>query len=362
CGLGGQRVWAGSRSEMLERANTMKCLNCSAEMMNNLVQTRDDRISYDMCEACGSLWLDAGELDKMAFQVEGSIEYCSRDKVAGSRGPGKNCPRCDDTALDPVSFIGSDIVLDRCKNCGGFWLDGGELDLVNRELEAKLVNNVHLPYWYKRVRRKSSETDFKVDVPPIKGAERESATECTCPACGATLDLYTVFGIKVEACSKCKGILLDRNELRSLKDKTSKGSWQTLRWMDDEVEAIDKTKAMPARRLCPRCEGTKMVCAGFGDSKVIIDWCPKCQGVWLDRDEFQEIMQYLREKLDKISSAEMRSKVLEEIKEIWTGHEGKISEILDAKAAISALLNITIFEHPSLYRFLAAFSAATPIR
>jgi Zn-finger nucleic acid-binding protein len=224
------------------------------------------------------------------------------------------------------------------------------------------VNNVHLPYWYKRVRRKSSETDFKVDVPPIKGAERESATECTCPACGATLDLYTVFGIKVEACSKCKGILLDRNELRSLKDKTSKGSWQTLRWMDDEVEAIDKTKAMPARRLCPRCEGTKMVCAGFGDSKVIIDWCPKCQGVWLDRDEFQEIMQYLREKLDKISSAEMRSKVLEEIKEIWTGHEGKISEILDAKAAISALLNITIFEHPSLYRFLAAFSAATPIR
>jgi hypothetical protein len=58
----------------------------------------------------------------------------------------------------------------------------------------------------------------------------------------------------------------------------------------------------------------------------------------------------------------MRSKVLEEIKEIWSGPEGKMSEILDAKAAISALLNITIFEHPSLYRFLAAFSAAAPIR
>ena len=33
-----------------------------------------------MCEHCGSLWLDAGELDKMAFQVEGSIEYCEEEK------------------------------------------------------------------------------------------------------------------------------------------------------------------------------------------------------------------------------------------------------------------------------------------
>ena len=46
-------------------------------MFNNLVQIRDDQISYDICEACGSLWLDAGELDKMAFQVNGSIEYSS---------------------------------------------------------------------------------------------------------------------------------------------------------------------------------------------------------------------------------------------------------------------------------------------
>jgi hypothetical protein len=73
-------------------------------------------------------------------------------------------------------------------------------------------------------------------------------------------------------------------------------------------------------------------------------------------------MQYLRDKLNKITSAEMRSKVVEEIKEIWTGHEGKVSEILDAKAAISALLNITIFEHPSLYRLLTALSAAPPVR
>ena len=43
----------------------MKCLNCRTEMTNNFVQTKKNRISYDICEECGSLWLDAGELDKM---------------------------------------------------------------------------------------------------------------------------------------------------------------------------------------------------------------------------------------------------------------------------------------------------------
>ena len=53
----------------------MDCLKCNREMVNYYVQTKKETISYDVCESCGSLWLDAGELDKMAFQVEGSIEY-----------------------------------------------------------------------------------------------------------------------------------------------------------------------------------------------------------------------------------------------------------------------------------------------
>ena len=59
----------------------MNCLNCKEEMMNISVQTKKDQISYDICEACGSLWLDAGELNKIAYKVAGDIEYCSKDKV-----------------------------------------------------------------------------------------------------------------------------------------------------------------------------------------------------------------------------------------------------------------------------------------
>ncbi len=350
----------------------MKCLNCNTEMMNNLVQTKNDQISYDICEACGSFWLDAGELDKMAFKVEGSIEFGSKNKIEATSESSRKCPRCEDTTLDKVSFIGSDISLDRCRNCGGFWLDGGELDLINKELEeimpvegkgfSEFVNNVHLPYWYKRVRRKSSETDFDIEVPPIKGAELKKETNCLCPACGANLNRYVVFQIEVEGCPKCKGLFLDKNELRALKEKATKGSWNTLRWMDDEVEAIGKVNAMPSNHSCPKCREAKMVAVSFGNSKILADWCPRCKGIWLDRDELQEIFELLRDQLNRLSSTETLKLAYEEIKEIWNGPEGKMSEILDAKATIWALINITLFEHPQLTKSLMRYINSIPIR
>src|ERR1700730_3586541 len=108
----------------------MRCLNCDAEMVNYDVITKAGELSYDVCEKCGSLWLDRGELDKMAFQVQGSIEFCSEEKYKTAESKVNNCPRCD-TSLSRVRFLGeSYFVLHYCKNCGRFWLDGGELNLI----------------------------------------------------------------------------------------------------------------------------------------------------------------------------------------------------------------------------------------
>ena len=188
----------------------MKCLNCHAEMTNQLVKSFLKEISYDTCEACGSFWLDATELDKLAWKVEGSIEYSSRKKAEESSEREKHCPRCEDVELDKVVFVRySDIVLDRCPNCKSFWLDGGELDLINKELKSimrikgegfsKFANNVHLPFWYKRIRRPSSETDFTNRVPPIEGAKEVSmkggrrALKGKCPKCGT--GMYRILGM-----------------------------------------------------------------------------------------------------------------------------------------------------------------------
>jgi Zn-finger nucleic acid-binding protein len=247
-------------------------------------------------------------------------------------------------------------------------LDGGELARINKRLGkimpiqgkgfSEFVNNVHVPYWHKRIKRKSSVTDFKNEVLPIKGATLKSSTSHVCPACSAQLNLYKIFGIEVDGCGACKGIWLDKDELRKLKDRAEKDSWTTLRWLDDEVEAIEMAQALPSKRLCPKCDGKKLISTTFGDSHIILDYCPSCHGTWLDRNEFQEIVAFLTEKLNELTSEEAKGKVYEEIKEIWTGPENIVSEILDAKATISAFINILIYENPMLCNIILKASAS----
>ena len=337
----------------------MRCLNCGTEMMNNQVSTKNDLIFYDMCEKCGSLWLDQGELDKMAFQVKGSIEYCSQEPVEEPEKQIRKCPRCDNSNLYRVRFLNStDIILNHCRDCGGFWLDGGELDLIDKELAkimpvsgkgfSDFVNNVHVPYWYKRIKRKSTETDTQVQVLPIKGAKLEGTTSDPCPGCGKPLDEYAVFSMRFEGCPACKGIWLFKDELRRLKNKVEHGS---MRWLNDEINNIEKTSAVATQRACPKCKSVKMVSAIFGNSSLVIDWCPQCHGMWLDQDEFDSVTEYLKDELYNMHSKEMEKKALDEVKLLWSGGaESRYEELLDVRATISALINATIFEHPTLAR------------
>lgn len=344
----------------------MDCLSCGTEMVNNLVLHAEEHIAYDMCPECGSLWLDAGELDKIAYQVEGSIEFSSQEPAEGAHEASRECPRCEGIELDKVSFIGSDeIVLDRCGNCGGFWLDGGELDLINRELEdimpvqgrgfSDFVNRAHVPYVQKRVWARSTETDFAVDVPPVQAAEREGPTDHACPACDGDLARWMAFGTGFEACDQCRGMWLDKDDLKDLKDRAERGPWTDLRWMDDEIEAIEDPTAMLSDRYCPRCEESRLLAASFGRSPIIIDWCPDCHGVWLDGGEFREIVDLLKERLSDLSEEELKERIREELSDVWDGG-GDIGEITEIRAAVSALINMTVFEHPKLLGLLSAFS------
>jgi len=328
-------------------------------MTTNQVVTKKDSISYNACDKCGSLWLDAGDLDRMAFKVTGSIEYCEEIGADEPEKKPKKCPRCDDFNLSKVKFLESDdIDLHLCRNCGGFWLGGGELNRIDEVLAddgpiqghgfSDFVNNVYVPYWYKRMQKRSSETDFTLDVPPIKDAVQKEKTSDICPACGQILFVYSIFSIDFEGCPKCKGIWLIKDELRKLKNKASGGS---MRWLKDEIEDMEKTNARVTNRSCVKCKSTKMVSVIFGKSSVIVDLCPQCHGVWLDKGEFEAISAYLRQELSAMHPKDIEKLVAEDIKHVWSGGpETRIQELLDTGAAVSALINTTIFDHPALYK------------
>lgn len=347
----------------------MQCLHCGTEMTTNQVITHENQVTYNVCDQCGSLWLDAGMLDKMAFQVEGSIEYCEHEEKAEPEAQPKKCPRCEDSTLAKVKFLESDeIQLHYCRNCGGFWLDGGELNLIDKELAAIMpvsgkgfsdfVNNVHVPYWYKRIKRKSSETEFHVEVGPIEGARLVKSTADVCPACGSTLNLYEFQSTTFEGCPQCKGVWLVKDELRKLKNKVGGAS---LRWLNDEIENLPKACVIPTKRPCVRCKNVNMVSMIFGKTKILVDWCPQCHGQWLDHGEFQAIVEYLKDEMARMQPKEIEKEVAEDLEHaVKGGGESRWAELLNAKSAVAAMINAAIFDHPAVFKLCTTASRTLP--
>jgi hypothetical protein len=73
--------------------------------------------------------------------------------------------------------------------------------------------------------------------------------------------------------------------------------------------------------------------------------------MWLDRGEFDSIIEYLRNEATRTTAKELAGEAYKDIKKIWTGGpESTVDKIIDAETAISAFMNATIFENPALFR------------
>ena len=93
----------------------------------------------DACQGgCGGIWFDAFELQKVDEESEAAGEpllHIQRDErlvVDPSRK--RECPRCAGVKLHRHFFSAKRRVeVDQCPNCGGYWLDAGELALIRAE-------------------------------------------------------------------------------------------------------------------------------------------------------------------------------------------------------------------------------------
>jgi len=86
-------------------------------------------VVIDSCPECEGVWYDQGELDARDESVWTNVEALNFEtRLTGGRRA--LCPKCE-VPLVPVSPKGArQIVIDRCPECFGFWLDAGELELL----------------------------------------------------------------------------------------------------------------------------------------------------------------------------------------------------------------------------------------
>ncbi|MBN1864204.1 MAG: zf-TFIIB domain-containing protein [Victivallales bacterium] len=115
----------------------MNELNCPRCEDIKLIRKNFEGTPVELCEECGGIWLNKGDLNKIAHPISGDIEYCSQENP-GRKGPSTlECPVCKGVQLARANFIEfSDIMLDVCPECHGIWLDKGELEAINAEIDA----------------------------------------------------------------------------------------------------------------------------------------------------------------------------------------------------------------------------------
>jgi hypothetical protein len=78
--------------------------------------------------------------------------------------------------------------------------------------------------------------------------------------------------------------------------------------------------------------------------------------VWLDGGEFEAITGYLKNELMRMHPKDIEKQAAADVKRVWSGGpESRLDELLDARAAVSALISATIFEHPALVNLCTRF-------
>lgn len=111
-----------------------------------------------------------------------------------------------------------------------------------------------------------------------------------CAKCSGNMKTFIHAGIEIDQCENCGGIWFDPGEY----EKMLKVS---------DIEKLKKsnpnTQLDEKRAKCPRCNNQKeMIQIETLNPSIHIDRCQKCNGMWLDGGEFEELQ--LDEVMDKI--------------------------------------------------------------
>ena len=164
----------------------------------------------------------------------------------------------------------------------------------------------------------------------------------TCPQCNLKLDQALLAGVEVDYCPSCYGLWFEEHELEWAKDEKDRN----LRWLDIDLwKDPARFQVSRGRKFCP-IDRMPLYEVRYGSSDVKVDVCSLCQGVWLDRGEFLEIVEYLKEKGYQEVMHSYAKNLVQELWEVFSGPEMLHEEILDFLTILKLLRYKFAVQHP----------------
>jgi Zn-finger nucleic acid-binding protein len=121
----------------------MKCPRCNSVFCS----TEYDGVTIQVCPDCKGEWLIAGELQKI---VEHHDEVFTSEEIASLDAVNKevftaekddhdelNCPACENVQMEHFNYADtSGIILHKCTNCDGIWMDRDELKKIEELVDG----------------------------------------------------------------------------------------------------------------------------------------------------------------------------------------------------------------------------------
>ena len=123
-----------------EQATAVRnCPVCNVPMRKVVI---GGSIVLDECEKCHGVFFDNLELKKLDEEHEFSDDpelqrLLSYERADDRRDFQLTCPACGSKMVRRRYNIRSDVFIDECYNCGGIWLDAGELKAIREQFLSR---------------------------------------------------------------------------------------------------------------------------------------------------------------------------------------------------------------------------------
>ena len=151
-------------------------------------------------------------------------------------------------------------------------------------------------------------------------------------------------GVQVDYCPTCLGAWFEQDELRWAKDEKDK----QLNWLDVDLwRDKSRFKISKIRKVCPLCR-MPLYEVNYDNSKIKVDLCNSCKGIWLDRGEFKQIMIYLKTKADYEILHKYSKNIRQQIWEVFAGPEKFKEELVDFLTLLKLFNYKFVVQHPFL--------------
>lgn len=118
--------------------------------------------------------------------------------------------------------------------------------------------------------------------------------DADCPRCGTRMAANAIGGLVLDQCGSCGGVWMDQAAFRDIvNSREAQAAIAGPGVPSPKVPRRDPTEEPLVYRECPRCRKFMNRVNFAGISGVVLDIC-KDHGVWFDKDELRETIEFIR--------------------------------------------------------------------